>query len=693
MKKKTKILSLLALTAIGSAFICSSCKTKANDEDNNSSESISETQDETETITASKGEKENPLNVDEALEKATLNDETTRYYVKARIKEIKNAEYGQMVLEDESGTIDVYGTYGEDGVKRYSELTDKPEVGDTVLLYATIVTYKNSPEIKSGWIISYEKGTNEFDSSKYETVSITNARNKAEGALVKVTGVVAKFTYASGMKKNGFYLVDDTNSIYVYDANGTITSNVIEGNKVTLYAKKTYYILEKEKTAASKYGYKGCNQLTDCVLESNDNSANTVNYSWAKESTVKDVMNTSVSNDISTTIFKVNALIKKSQGDGFVNYYIDDLDETTGSYVYTQANGEDLSYLEEFDGKICTVYLSCINAKSNDSGCVWRFIPVEVKNENYKFDLSKTNEFVMNYYALDQFKSRYEGDPQTELVTNVSSSLLGFSNANITYESSNTDVLSIEEENSKMILHTKAYGKATVTIKVSYNGSILTKTVDVTYAEPVNYDTINISEVYSKDIDTTVCVKGIVSAGVTNQKAFYLIDDTGMIAVRCDDETLKTIKVGDEVVVSGKYVNYSGTKTGQLHIEDASVLVNYGGNNSYSTNSFVNSTITELNTICSNKDESSTSKVYVIEASVVEEKNEKYSNIYLVERDGTKFMLYTSNSSQYSWLLEYSGTLKFEVTINAWNGKFKGSVISVILEDGTKVNTIANLSE
>lgn len=598
-----------------------------------------------------------------------------------------------MVLEDESGTIDVYGTYGKDGVKRYSELSDKPEVGDTVLLYATIVTYKNSPEIKSGWIISYEKGTNEFDSSKYESVNINDARNKADGALVKVTGVVAKFTYASGMKKNGFYLVDDTNSIYVYDANGTITSNVKEGNKITLYAKKTYYILEKEKNAASKYGYKGCNQLTDCVLESNDNNVNQVNYSWASVSTVKEVMNTSVSNDISTTIFKVNALIKKSQGDGFVNYYIDDLDETTCSYVYTQANGEDLSYLEEFDGKICTVYLSCINAKSSDSGCVWRFIPVEVKDENYKFDLTKTNEFVMNYYALDQFKSSYEGDPQTELVTSVSSSLLGFSNANITYESSNTDVLSILEENGKMILHTKTYGKASVTIKVTYNGCVLTKTVDVKYAAPAQYDTINISEVYSKDIDSTVCVKGIVSAGVTNQKAFYLIDETGMIAVRCDDETLKTLKVGDEVVVSGKYVNYSGTKTGELHIEDASVLVNYGGNNNYSTSSFVNSTITELNTICSNKDESSTAKVYVIEASVVEEKNEKYSNIYLVDEDGNKFMLYTNSSSQYSWLLEYSGTLKFEVTINAWNGKFKGSVIAVILENGTKVNTIANLSE
>ncbi len=89
MKKKTKILRLLALTAIGSAFICSSCKNQANDEDNNSSESISETQDETETITASKGEKENPLNVAEALEKATLNDETTRTMLRLELKKLK----------------------------------------------------------------------------------------------------------------------------------------------------------------------------------------------------------------------------------------------------------------------------------------------------------------------------------------------------------------------------------------------------------------------------------------------------------------------------------------------------------------------------------------------------------------------------------------------------------------------------
>ena len=69
-------------------------------------------------------------------------------------------------------------------------------------------------------------------------------------------------------------------------------------------------------------------------------------------------MNTPVSEDISTTIYKVNALIKKAPGDGFINYYINDLDGTTGSYVYTQANGNDLDYLEPFMVKfVLFIYL------------------------------------------------------------------------------------------------------------------------------------------------------------------------------------------------------------------------------------------------------------------------------------------------------------------------------------------------
>lgn len=685
MKNKTRILVFLAAGVVASTIMLAGCKNNAQTTTNGGQSSS--------LVTAQKGEKDNPFNIAEAVEKCAANDAETRYYVKGKIKKISNVQYGQMILEDETGTLEVYGSYGADGEKRYSELLDKPQVGDTVLMYATLVTYNSKPEIKSGWIISFEKGKNEFDPSKYEEVSVNDARLKADDSLVKVSGTVAKITYAKGMKPNGIYLVDNTNSIYVYDANGSITSEVKVGNNVTLYGKKTHYILDDEKSAASKYGYKGCNQLVDCVLGDNDKKVNEVNYSWVSSSTVKNIINTPVSEDISTTIYKVNALIKKTPGDGFINYYINDLDEKTGSYVYTQANGSDLSYLEPFDGKICTVYLSAINAKSLVSGCNWRFIPVAVKDENYQFDLSQTSDFVMEYHALPQFENSYEGDPETELLTSVSSKLLGFENATISYTSADENIISFKNEADKLVMHANNYGKTKITITVSYNGSDVKKELEIEYKKPVTYDSINISDVYKKEFGTEVIVKGIVAAGVVNQKAFYLVDETGMIACRIDAAQLATIALGQEIIVKGKFVNNSGEKLGQLHIEDAKILTNLGGNNTYSNKSFEKSTLKNIIDLCTAKSEEATGKVYIVEASAEEIIGQYQSNIVLKDADGNSLQLYTGNSKQYKWLLNYKGTLKFEITVSAWNANFKGAVVAIILEDGTRVCNPYNFSK
>lgn len=685
MKNKTRILGFLAAGVVASTIMLAGCKNNAQTTTNLGQSSS--------LVTAQKGEKDNPFNIAEAVEKCAANDAETRYYVKGKIKKISNVQYGQMILEDETGTLEVYGSYGADGEKRYSELLDKPQVGDTVLMYATLVTYNSKPEIKSGWIISFEKGKNEFDPSKYEEVSVNDARLKADDSLVKVSGTVAKITYASGMKPNGIYLVDNTNSIYVYDSNGSITSEVNVGNNITLYGKKTHYILDDEKSAASKYGYKGCNQLVDCVLGDNDKKVNEVNYSWVSSSTVKNIINTPVSEDISTTIYKVNALIKKTPGDGFINYYINDLDEKTGSYVYTQANGSDLSYLEPFDGKICTVYLSAINAKSLVSGCNWRFIPVAVKDENYQFDLSQTSDFVMEYHALPQFENSYEGDPETELLTSVSSKLLGFENATISYTSADENIISFKNEADKLVMHANNYGKTKITITVSYNGSDVKKEFEIEYKKPVTYDSINISDVYKKEFGTEVIVKGIVAAGVVNQKAFYLVDETGMIACRIDAAQLATIALGQEIIVKGKFVNNSGEKLGQLHIEDAKILTNLGGNNTYSNKSFEKSTLKNIIDLCTAKSEEATGKVYIVEASAEEIIGQYQSNIVLKDADGNSLQLYTGNSKQYKWLLNYKGTLKFEITVSAWNANFKGAVVAIILEDGTRVCNPYNFSK
>lgn len=681
MKNKTRILGFLAAGVVASTIMLAGCKNNAQTTTNGGQSSS--------LVTAQKGEKENPFNIAEAVEKCAANDAETRYYVKGKIKEISNALYGQMILEDETGTLEVYGSYSADGEKRYSELLDKPQAGDTVLMYATLVTFKNKPEIKSGWIISFEKGKNEFDSSKYEEVSVNDARLKADDSLVKVSGTVAKITYASGMKPNGIYLVDNTNSIYVYDANGSITSEVNVGNNITLYGKKTHYILEKEQAAAAKYGYKGCNQLVDCVLGDNDKKVNEVNYSWASSSTVKNIINTPVSEDISTTIYKVNALIKKAPGDGFINYYIDDLDEKTGSYVYTQANGSDLSYLEPFDGKICTVYLSAMNAKSLASGCNWRFIPVAVKDENYQFDLSQTGDFVMEYHALPQFKNTYEGDPETELLTSVSSKLLGFENATISYASVDENIINFKNETDKLVMHANKYGKTKITITVSYNGSNVKKELEIEYKEPVKYNALTISEVYSQALNTEVIVKGIVGAGVVNKDgAFYLIDETGMIAIKSTKDVTSMLSLGNEVIIKGKFTDFVSSRDkeyhSQYHIANAELLVNNGGNNVYSNATFISSTVKNVSELCSNKDINGTKNVYVISAVARYDQQKNYSNMYLDDGENS-IRLYSSSGKQYEWILDYTGNVKYEVTLNAWNGKYAVSLIAIILEDGTRV--------
>ena len=58
----------------------------------------------------------------------------------------------------------------------------------------------------------------------------------------------------------------------------------------------------------------------------NDKKVSEVDYSWCEEITVKELMNTSVTEDITSLIYKTNALVKRVDGKDFVNYYLYDID-------------------------------------------------------------------------------------------------------------------------------------------------------------------------------------------------------------------------------------------------------------------------------------------------------------------------------------------------------------------------------
>lgn len=635
---------------------------------------------------------------------------TERYYVRATIKSIDDAGFGAMTIEDPTGTLSVYGTYSADGAKRYSELDEKPVKGDTVLLYGTIQNYKNkTPEIKSGWIIEFTKGIPSWSEDDYTEMTIGEAREAAVGSLVKVTGVVSRITFADGMKPNGFIIVGDNSSIYVYDNQIAIT--VAIGNKITLLAKKTMYIPSKEASSAKKFGYKGACQLIDGHLLSNDEATNDLDLSFAQEKTVKEVIETSPSANITSLIYHSNALIKRVQKEGqnFVNYYIDDLDGKTGSYVYTACDGKDFAWMDQYDGKICSVYYTALNAKSTSTGVLFRFLPIKIEdNNNYQFDKAEAPKFAVEYYGLEQFDTVYSADPSKEMLTSVTSDLLNFGTATLSYSSNNTDLAYFETgEDGKVIFHINSgtEGTATITVTGHLDGQTdFSKTMDIKIVKPADVSlAVNVKAAIDASKDTELLVKGVIGPSLVNKNGFYLIDDSGSLAVVMNSkDEFKGLQIGQTVYIKGKRDLFASARNGnptsfERCMTGCQIVKNEFGKVNYSTASFIKGkTLADLKKL-SVADDYHTAEVYVITAGLKVVATQFSSNAFLKDGD-SEMQLYCSNAaSQYQWIKSYvddTKTYTMEVAVCNWNNgsKFKACLLSITDSNGNKVMNTLNFN-
>ena len=634
----------------------------------------------------------NIITIAEAIELAKAagqNGTSERYYIVGTVKTLSNPGYGEMTLMDETGEIYVYGTYSHDGVLKYSEMTDKAVAGDLVLLHCILSTYNDQPQVKNARLIDYKHVEVEVDPSEYPVATVEAARALEAGEKVRVTGIVARITYANGRVPSGVILVDGNDSIYVYSSD--VAGQVAIGNKIEVAGVKAYWILETEKNNADKFGYKGCNQIESAILVSNDKSDHRWTDADFEELTVKELLDTPVTEDITTQIYKVNALVKKVPGNGFTNYYFFDIDGETGAYTYTQCNGSDFTWLDKFDGKICTVYLTLLNAKSSSTGCAWRLLPVEVVDEGYTFDVANAPKFAVEYYGVTQFLSQYKGNPELALTSEVSSELLGFSGVTLTYTSSNTNVVSFDN----YVMNCGEYGQAEVTVTATHNGNTYSETITITVLPNQEYDTISIEEAVASEIGTEVWVRGIVGPSLVNQAGFYLFDESGMVAIRVSDaeSVFAGLAIGQEVVIKGirDMWHKEGATHGQTCISNATVEANYYGNQPYNTDFFItDKTLADFYALDELVD--STTDVYVLKATVEVVETAYYTNIKLTS-GSTSVNLYCSSANQYNWLKAYAGQ---EVTLELapcnWNSKnyYAGCVLAVVLEDGTKVYNTLN---
>ena len=657
-------------------------------------EDTTEPETSTEETTTEPGEDEiQTITIAQALELCGEAGNITeeRYYIRATVKSILNATYGQMIIADETGEIEVYGTYSADGEINYSQMDDKPYKGDEVLLYCILQNYNGTKEVKNARLIEFTHVEVEIDPSEYTDMSVADAREAAKGTKIKVDGVVAQITYANGFKPNGFFLVDETGSIYVFD--GDLAQRVAEGNKVTIVGEKDYWILDTEQGFAQSFGYQGSCQIASATLVELDNSR-TYDYdkSWITETTVKDILDTPVTENITTTIYKVNALVKKVPGTGFTNYYFFDIDGETGNYTYSQCNGNDFDWLDEFDGKICTVYLSPINCKSTAGACFFRLVPIEVKDEGYTFDTTKAPEYAIKYHALGQFRSEYSADPALELLTSVSSELLGFQGVTLTYVSSDEKAVSFVTADGKTVMHCTNPGTVTVTVTATLGDITATGTYEITVNVTPQIDAGNVLSAINAATGEIVTVKGIVGPSLVNKVGFYLIDETGVIAVQTTSEFMATLTIGDEVIVTGtRDVKTKGGSGyfGQSNLYNCTIDANFYGGHEYSTETFVtDKTLADVYNLDATVDYSTT--VFTVTATVLVEEAAYYTNIYLSDGN-VQLRLYCSSANQYSWLKAYAGQeVTVEVAACNWNDKtyYTGCVLSVITAEGKVFNEL-----
>jgi uncharacterized protein YdeI (BOF family) len=290
---------------------------------------------------------------------------------------------------------------------------------------------------------------------------------------------------------------------------------------------------------------------------------------------------------------------------------------------------------------------------------------------------------------VPQFLPTYTGDPAMEVVTNVSSDLLNFADAKLTYTSDNTNVVYFEGN----VMHCGATGTATVTVSCTFGGESYSENVVINVEKNADVTFGTVQNAIDAELGQTVVIKGIVRPSLVNQDGFYLIDETGVIAVQTDAETMATLQIGHEVILEAvRHINTKGGTNyyGQTCLNDAKVVANAYGKHEYSTATFVtDKTLKQVYDLNPMTDYTTT--VFVLKATVTVEEAQYYTNIYLTDGNGTQLRLYSSSAKQYNWLKAYAGQeITVEVAACNWNDKnyYTGCVLAVITNDGKVCNEL-----
>lgn len=497
-------------------------------------------------------------------------------------------------------------------------------------------------------------------------MDIKNVKELGVTEEVKVKGIVSRII--NGTEKNvptGFYVFDKTDAIYVYSPK--YAAELKAGDEVEIVGNYTKYIDDQSTSIAASLGYTGARQIvpTDVKVVSSNNSLITTGV---KQSSIAELSKIPVSTNITSNVYEVVARINKSQGNGFVNYYFNDLNGVNSFYAYTTANGKDLGWLEQYDGEVHKCIIAVQNCKMSASGSFWRIVPlvvneiVEVSNKEYAtYSVDR---------MLSQFATSYEASCTIDLV-NTDEKLV---NSKVSYEvvSGEATLSTVETGYQLNITCTPEKTKVTVKVTVEYENEVVSKEVTFDCQEVTpEINTISISEARAKAKGEEATIKGILVGfvylkGSSKPAGFELVDETGSIAVfvstAVDTKTdITKLTKGEEVYVTGYKDLYQpredNNHDGSIRLNNAEVIYHDWQEHEIPESYIETKTLSEL--IQNPSDNNITNIVYKT-TFYLEKSSGNYKNYYIhaVDDPSLSMIVYSQNSGsngvpEYSWLDEY----------------------------------------
>ena len=586
------------------------------------------------------------LTVAEALAKSV---EASIYYrLTGTIKNLKNTEYGNFDLVDETGSVYVYGLTTEktgSNDKSFSKLGLKE--GDVLTLEGTRAAYNGVAQVGGpAYYISHEAGD---APAAPGPKSMTIAEAVAQTDSVLVSGTVM------ALCAKGFILQDESGIAFIYDSGYSQT--YVVGDQVKVGGKPGAYNYANQITPKAKY-YEKTGSVEVTYPEP-------VVLNAAKVAEMKDGAgadkNVGVYNPFYIT---VEGTVRVSGN--YFNLDIDGVETSTAQgsfYQLTDAQKEELTALKD-KAVVLTGYFQSIS----QSGGVPKFFNViylTVEEKEAEGGEEPTEKAARNLTFSEATATATLGEEFT-------APTLSGETAGVVYSSSNTAVATVDPATGSVTL--VGAGETTITAAAPESETHLagtaTYTLTVADLSPVTIASV-LALGNGATIPANTFVEGVVISNMdlnnlTSKKGMYIQDESGAVQLRFSADHTFAFGTKLKLDLSGcKVGDYSGAV--QIEVANAKATVLSSGN------TVAPKTVT-IADFLANKYEGQYVAIEGVQVAASDLSKTwvsggAHTSINMEDANGNKFVVFSSKYATYgtSTVAQGSGTIKGISSINNGN--------------------------